>query len=190
MDNALIPVAQLARDIADTIGQAMADIGKAASMYAQGLDDHGPALTERLVEIAPSVPRLFWRRLEQIGREQLDTRPLHGDTPSAARLRKLPYSQQKAALDTGVELLVGEGDTLLVQVDAMTPFQARQAFDGDHAADTRPHLNPDHAPYCDDAGWLLPREQRPAAEQPLEETCEGYRPDPRPGADQAQGATP
>ncbi len=40
-------------------------------------------------------------------------------------------------------------------------------------------INPDHAPYCDDQGWLLPSEQWP----------EAAHPDHRPGAEQAQKGT-
>lgn len=128
----LTTVSTIAQEIAHTINQAMADIGRAAEQYAQALDDHGDAIKNELLQIAPAVPALFWNRLEQIGRQQLDRRLLHGETPAARKLRRLPYSEQRAALDTGVELLTADGDTLLVQVDCMTPRQAKQVFAADH----------------------------------------------------------
>ena len=152
------PVTALAREIAETIGKAMADINRAAAIYAQGLDQHGQALADKLTEMAPAVPRLFWRRLEMIGRNQLDARLLHGDTPAAQRLRKLPYSEQRSALDTGVELLLNEDDTMLVQVENLTPFQARQAFDGDHIR-TLPEQR----------AWLETERAKQSAPQPYSE---------------------
>lgn len=123
----------IAQQITAKITSAMDQIVEAADLYVQALDQYGvDEVTGALYETAPNVERPFWVRLELIGRGQLDRRLLYGKSQVEGKLRKLPLSQQRQALDDGVEVLVGEGDHLIVQVHDLTSEQVRQVFDRDH----------------------------------------------------------
>jgi hypothetical protein len=78
-------------------------------------------------------------RFEQLGRKQLIPRLLVADYPAARHLVRLPYSEQKRAVEKSIDLLLFDGkDTsvLKVSVENLTPAQCRQVFDGDEVRST------------------------------------------------------
>lgn len=150
---------EAAREIAKRITAAMGQMVEAARLYAQALDQFGSdEVTGALYEIAPDVPSMFWVRLELIGREQLDHRLLFGGQRVDGKLRKLPLSQQRAALDTGIAVLVDEGDHLLVQPSDLTPVQIQQVFAGDHIRSL-----------SEQRAWVEIHRPREAAPEPYQE---------------------
>ena len=94
--------------------------------------DENPNNHARFAESCPTVPASAWSGFEAVGRGWMDFRLLLNGGTATRTLRKLPRSQQTAALDNGVELLVNAGETLLVKVEDLSPKQAKQAFAGDH----------------------------------------------------------
>lgn len=70
-------------------------------------------------------------RFEQLGRKQILPQLLVADYPAARHVIKLPYSEQSRAVDSGVELLVMDGEghsTLKVAIENLTSLQCKQVF--------------------------------------------------------------
>jgi hypothetical protein len=66
-------------------------------------------------------------------RKQLVPALLVASYPAAARLMRLPYSEQKRAMEDGIEVLLMDSDgpdTLTVKPENLTNDQARQVFNG------------------------------------------------------------
>ena len=85
-------------------------------------------------------------RFEQIGRNALFPRLLASTSPGARALTGCPYSEQVRFSEEPVALLVmhdGKADTLLANIDALTPDQCKQVFGRGHirdAAEQRAYL--------------------------------------------------
>ena len=123
--------AEYAVKILEGVASISANVSKVAKVYVDGID-RDPSFKEYLVSELPSIQASFWRSLEKVGRNQLDGRILNGAVPFGNKLRLLPISEQKSAIENHIELLVGSGDKLLVKIDAITSDQAEQIFARDH----------------------------------------------------------
>lgn len=110
----------------DSMRDSIRSYMTAAESYVAALDAD-PAAREAFREAYPDFSSTFWSRMEAIGRHQLDQRLLYGAHPAERNLRRLAYSEQKQALDHGVEVLV-DGSEMLIQVDRLTPFQTKMVF--------------------------------------------------------------
>lgn len=111
---------------------------KAGELVVQLLDNHGLTIAE-IAESSEFLTEDIVTRFEQLGRKQLIPNLLVADYPAARHLVRLPYSEQKRAVEASVELLVldGKEHTLLkVAVENLTPAQCRQVFDGDQIRST------------------------------------------------------
>jgi hypothetical protein len=106
----------------------------AATAFTAALDQF-PDAKAKFREACPDLPNTFWKRLEEVGRKQLDSRLLYCSYAAERYLRRLPYSEQKRVLDTGVEVYVHSNDHLLVQVDRLTPQQCKMVFGADGLRD-------------------------------------------------------
>jgi hypothetical protein len=106
---------------------------RAGEIYVAAIDED-PGRAREFRAAMPEFPERIWSQLEAIGRHQVHPRLLLGDGgPHRERIKRLPYNQQKQVLDgEPVELLVGDTDTLRVDVRNVTSEQASQLFAGDH----------------------------------------------------------
>lgn len=117
-----------AAEIADRISKIGDDLADVAHDIVAVLDVN-PKFADELQE--HGVPREFIRRLELFGRDQVDRRLVFADSPGARKLLNLPLSEQKVALDEGIEILEDDGqDKRVIPVHELTPKQAQQAFNG------------------------------------------------------------
>jgi hypothetical protein len=106
---------------------------KAGEIVVQLLDEHGMTISD-IAETSDFLTEDTVTRFEQLGRKQLIPRLLVADYPASRHLMRLPYSEQKRAIETSVDMLVCEGketSVLKVSVENLTPAQCRQVFDGD-----------------------------------------------------------
>lgn len=106
---------------------------KAGEIVVQLLDEQGLTISD-IAQTSEFLTEDIVTRFEQLGRKQLLPRLLVADYPAARHLVRLPYSEQKRAVETSVDLLVCEGkeaNILKVGVENLTPAQCRQVFDRD-----------------------------------------------------------
>lgn len=106
-------------------------ICEAARIYVEALDKHGFTRDDFAAKV-PGIPASAWNGLEAVGRGILDRRLLWGGGRAASYLRRLPPSQQTAALDNGVSIVTAKGESLRVQVETMTKDQCELVFAPDH----------------------------------------------------------
>lgn len=115
------------------IGLSMEFILRAADIYVRFIDavEDGE---ERFRRAVPTMKPSAWSELERIGRREIDPRLWNDRSPAGKYLKRLPYSQQRAALDHGVQLYIkgNEGDDhLIVDTAHLTGLQIKQVFAGD-----------------------------------------------------------
>lgn len=106
---------------------------KAGEIVVQLLDEQGLTISD-IAQTSEFLTEDIVTRFEQLGRKQLIPRLLVADYPAAKHLVRLPYSEQKRAVETSLDLLVCEGketNILKVAVENLTTSQCRQVFDGD-----------------------------------------------------------
>jgi hypothetical protein len=123
----------LITEFVSLITQGIECWNKAGELVVQLLDEHQMTISE-IAETSEFLTEDIVTRFEQLGRKQLIPRLLVADYPAARHLVRLPYSEQKRAVEASVELLVLEGkehSLLKVAVENLTPAQCRQVFDGD-----------------------------------------------------------
>lgn len=128
---------QLTRTTEDAIqafGEAfrrgMEVIEEACAIYVSQIDTDSTAAA-RFATAFPEVPPGAWAGFEAVGRKWMDRRLLSVGGRLGTCMKRLPRSQQTAALDDGVDLLTPNGDTLHTSVFNLTPKQVRQVF-SDH----------------------------------------------------------
>jgi hypothetical protein len=125
---------QLVGEVASFIAQGIECWQKAGEIIVRLLDDHQMTVAA-IAEKSEYLTEDIVCRFEQLGRKQILPRLLIAEYPAARHLVRLPYSEQKRALDESVELLVMEDNkptTLRVAVENLTPQQCRQVFNGGH----------------------------------------------------------
>lgn len=103
---------------------------QAGQIVAQAVDAD-PLWIDKACEADKSLSHEILHRFDQIGRKQIVPSLLLNDSPGFKRLRKLPYPIQAKYASQPVELLTADGSTLLVDVQNLTPRQARQVFASD-----------------------------------------------------------
>lgn len=105
---------------------------QAGEIVCSLVDAGGMTLTGIAERIGGGVSENVLAQFERIGRGQLLPKLLVAEYPAARKLQTLALSEQRDALEHGVELLVlrdgGQTETLRVQADAMTPKQVKQVF--------------------------------------------------------------
>lgn len=110
------------------------NIAKACKLYVSLIDEDTEA-AERFRDACPYISEGTWADFELVGRGMMHHELIWGGGRCANKLKALPFSQQKLAMEDGVKVLTSTGDTLTVRPDRMTPFQVRQAFDNGHLRD-------------------------------------------------------
>lgn len=117
--------------IAGGLRTATEHIATVAATYVEAID-RDPAFKDYLIDELPEVSGGIWRSLKQVGRGMLDARIATGGVPYGNKLRRLPVSEQRQAMDGTLPLLTASGDTLCIKLDAMMPRQAEQVFASGH----------------------------------------------------------
>ena len=103
---------------------------KAGQIVNQVLDDETMDVDE--FAKAAGVSAEIVLRFDQIGRSELNPQLLAMDSNGARKLARCTYREQTKYIEHPVELLVGDGDTLMVNLDALTRDQCSQVFAPDH----------------------------------------------------------
>jgi len=98
----------------------------ASCRYVAALDSD-PDAYDHFGRSRPDIPKSVWYALESVGRGMLDKRLLFGGGHAKNKLKRMPVSKQKQALDNGLEVLIN-GETLIVKPDQMTAPQVGQVF--------------------------------------------------------------
>lgn len=123
---------KLIDEVVALIGKGIECWQKAGEVIVQLLDEHEMTVAD-IAEKSVYLTEDVVTRFEQLGRKQIMPNLLVADYPAARHLIRLPYSEQKRALESSVELLVMEGKTpttLKVAVENLTPQQCKQVFNG------------------------------------------------------------
>lgn len=115
----------------DMFNKGMGLVIDACRLYVTAIDASAEARL-KFREGCPDVPECTWARIELVGRGIMHSRLLWETGPGAKKVRKLPFSQQKICLEEGIEVLLDGGDTMKMQLTALTNFQVDQVFTKDH----------------------------------------------------------
>ena len=123
---------KLIDEVAGLIGNGIECWQKAGEIIVQLMDEHDMTSAD-ICEGSKYLTEDVVRRFEQLGRKQIIPNLLVADYPAARHLVRLPYSEQKRAIDEPLDLLLLEGKTLTtlkVAVENLTQQQCRQVFNG------------------------------------------------------------
>jgi hypothetical protein len=99
---------------------------KAGELIANLIDSKQYTLVE--IADAVNVSPLVIGKLESLGRNLIHSSLMIAAYPASSLLWKLPYSEQKEAVESGVTLLLESGDTLMVKAENLTRDQAVQVI--------------------------------------------------------------
>jgi hypothetical protein len=127
-------VSQAVEQFKHFMEEGVRNIAKACKLYVSALEADSRA-GELFRESCPFISEASWADFELVGRGLMHHELIWGGGKCANKLKALPFSQQKSALEEGIKVLVSNGDTLSVRPDKLTPFQARQTFDGNKIRD-------------------------------------------------------
>ena len=109
----------------------MESLLKASQTYVKAIDSDEKA-KELFKAAFPKMSNVAWSRIESVGREQMHYTLLCDTSAAAEKVRKLPYSDQKAVIESGVDVLTVDGTTLKVKTENLTAEMSRQAIARDH----------------------------------------------------------
>ena len=112
-----------------TFKLGMESIHEACQMYVAMIDSDRQAI-EKIQSECSEFPTSIWTELERIGRGTLDHRLLWAGGASQSYLKRVPISDQRRALDQGVEVLNSDGSHLVVKPENLTVQQRKQVFNG------------------------------------------------------------
>jgi hypothetical protein len=121
---------KLIEEVVGLIGNGIECWYKAGEIIVQLVDEHDMTISD-ICDRSQYLTEDVVGRFEQLGRKQIMPKLLVADYPAAKYLVRLPYSEQKRALEEPLDLLVLEGKqptTLKVSVENLTPQQCRQVF--------------------------------------------------------------
>jgi hypothetical protein len=114
------------------LAQAVDGMKTAAAIYIDAINS---GTDQELRDAMPQLAPRSWNMLESIGMGTMDPRLFFEGGAAAHALRRLPVSEQKRALDKGVEVYAGGTDRMVVPVHKITPEQAKLVFAYDHVRD-------------------------------------------------------
>jgi hypothetical protein len=114
-------------DFKQLFEEGMLYLEEAAKVYVRAIDADPEAASE-FHRCVPYVPKQAWKSFEAVGRGALDHRLLVMEANRAKQLGQLPLSDQKKLLDGGMELLVDDGDKLIIKVHEATADQIKQVI--------------------------------------------------------------
>ncbi len=114
--------------------EGLRNISKACKLYVEVIDAN-PDASERFRSELPFISEACWANFELVGRGLMHQELIWGGGRSANKLKELPYSQQKRAIEEGIDVLVSNDETLRVKPENLTAFQVKQVFNGRHIRD-------------------------------------------------------
>jgi len=118
------------KEITEIFNAGMENILKAGEKLAKLIDT---GVTKDEIMAGTTIPERILESLERIGRHEMDYRLLIGGGPNRLQLRRLNISDQKRILDGDkLTLVLGNGDTILVNACECDKEQAKQLFSGAH----------------------------------------------------------
>jgi len=123
-------VTEVAMAIQQELEKAEDAILLASKIYVSYIDDEKAKVRELKELLGFSYETYV--SMERIGRGIMDQRLIFTETKARKKLAAAPKSQQKKALDKGLEVLVDNGEVLRVKIDDLTSNQIKQVFAGDH----------------------------------------------------------
>ncbi|MFA7184591.1 MAG: hypothetical protein WC082_06860 [Victivallales bacterium] len=106
---------------------SMNNLAKACKIYVNAIDNN-PEAKKEFKKSFPSLSIQAWSRIEAVGRNQMHYLLLTDTSPAAAKLRRLPYSEQKTAIEGCVEVLAQDGTCLKVKSENLTFQMIKQVF--------------------------------------------------------------
>lgn len=107
---------------------------KACKIYADAIDTDETSKYDFHAAL-PKMSAACWSRIEKVGRGQMHYLLLCDSTVAGEKLEKLPFSEQKKAIDVGFEVLTEKGDVLKVKSENLTPEMCKQVIAKDHIRD-------------------------------------------------------
>ncbi len=128
-----IQVSYTADDFRNAFSEGMRNINLACKIYVSIIEE-SKEKADQLREACADIVKdnSVWARIEMVGRGMAYEKLLYSPRALYAKIARLPVSQQRQAIDNGVELLVGGDDSLFVKASDMTSKQQSQAFAYDH----------------------------------------------------------
>jgi len=112
----------------------MESLLNSSKIYVKSIDADKNA-KELFREAFPKLSNTAWSRIESVGRGQMHYTLLCDTSPSAEKVRKLPYSDQQNVIEYGVEVLATDGTVLKVKAENLTADMSKQAIAMDHVRD-------------------------------------------------------
>lgn len=125
-------ITQQTQLIAQYIREGMEAWIKAGEIVVQLIDEHGQTKEQIAEACGSDISARMIQGIEQIGRKAYDPRLLMATYPAASLIKTLPYSDQKAVLNSGVKLLIskdGKLENMNIRVENLQPEQCKQVFD-------------------------------------------------------------
>ena len=107
---------------------------KGCKIYTNAIDRDETSKYE-FHKACPTISHTVWGWIEAVGREQMHPILLTDSTDTARYIRKLPYSEQKKAIEVGFEVLTVKGDILKVKRENLTSQFRKQVIAKDHIRD-------------------------------------------------------
>jgi len=114
----------LVRSFADAMEKAGEAFLSAGQIYVRALD-LSPEAGEAIRKSRPGTTRRFWADIEAIGRGSLDHRVFAHAVP---HLRRFPISEQKALMDSKVDVVLDDGRELFMDIASMPASVRRRAL--------------------------------------------------------------
>jgi hypothetical protein len=111
--------------------QGMTSLVAACVVFVETIDAI-PDGRKLFVEALPEIPHGMWNRFESVGRGHLHPKLFFETGASYGKLIQYPISEQKKAIERGVDVLSADGTTLIIQIKNLTPEQTKQVFDYNH----------------------------------------------------------
>lgn len=122
------------KEIGTLFAKGIGYIKQAAEKLVGVIDNGGLTIDDVCEQL--TIPIRILEGLEMVGRGAMDSRLLISSGSNTGRIKRLPYSDQKRILDgEKLTLVVGDGDTIMVDPKDCSAEQAKQLFIGSHIRD-------------------------------------------------------
>lgn len=125
---------QAIQEFKDAWTTSMNNLAKACKIYVDAIDNN-PEAKKEFRKSFPSLSIQAWSRIEAVGRNQMHYLLLSDTSLAAGKLRKLPYSEQKKAIEDSIEVLAQDGTCLKVKSENLTFQMIKQVIARDHIRD-------------------------------------------------------
>lgn len=114
--------------------QGIESIIAACDIYVETIDKDKNA-KKQFMDAMPKINSSGWSLIENIGRGNTYHGLLFDQSSISDKLIRLPYSEQKSAYESGIEVLTDNGDVLKVNIENLTTEFTKQVFAKKHIRD-------------------------------------------------------